>query len=165
MDRKPGLGSLFVYERNDKGQGHIGMVWKIKGDYIETIEGNTESGSSFIIKDGCAIRLSPGEYGVLTRQRRSPYNTTSGKEYSFIHIEELFGSELSNYPDSENYLADVGDSCEIMPAKDDLDFGGSDGDGEEASEQSFLLRNKDKLVLCGGIFGVILFGIYTKYNK
>ena len=29
VDKKPAVGSLFIYERNAKGQGHIGFVWKV----------------------------------------------------------------------------------------------------------------------------------------
>ena len=164
VNKTPSIGSLFIYERNDKGQGHIGLVWKVKGNYIETIEGNTESSSSFIIKDGCATKLNPGEYGILTRQRRSPYKTSAGKEYSFVHIEELFGAEKSDFPDTENYLAD-GEGCELMPDETGMDFGGSDGDGDVPVEQSFISRNKDKIVIGGGVLGLILLGVYTKFSK
>ena len=34
VDDKPAVGSLFIYQRNAKGQGHIGFVWKVNSNNI-----------------------------------------------------------------------------------------------------------------------------------
>ena len=163
VDGNPAIGSLFIYERNDKGQGHIGFVWKSgHKNYIETIEGNTESCSSFIIKEGCATKLNCGEYGILTRQRKSPYITSAKKKYSFIHIEELYGTSTQDYPDTVNYLAD-GEYCEIIN-EDDFNFAeGSDGDAEDPKETHELVQffhtHMNKILLGGGVLSIILLGV------
>jgi surface antigen len=158
VDKTPAIGSLFIYERNDKGQGHIGFVWKVNPRSIASIEGNTESCNSYIIRKGCPEKLECGEYGILTRLRNSPYKTSAGKQYYFIHIEELFDKELMEFPDTENYLAD-GDSCEIMNWDENNIDEGSDGDREDPVETakavSFFETHKDKIVLGGGNVGFV----------
>jgi hypothetical protein len=138
----------------------------VNAGYIETIEGNTESGSSFIIKDGCAVKLNAGEYGILTRQRRSPYRTSAGKNYSFIHIEELFDTELLDFPKSENWLALAdGNFCEMNLSFEEMDFEGSDGEADEPVETSIFNRHKDKIIIGSGALALIILGIYSKLKQ
>jgi hypothetical protein len=165
VDRSPSVGSLFIYERNAKGQGHIGFVWKVKAGHIDTIEGNTESCSSYIIKEGCPVRLNCGEYGILTRQRRSPYRTSAGKNFSFIHIEEMFGTDLEEFEPSENYLAD-GTFCELITT--DYDYEGSDGDASDPVEtpkhMAFLHTHKNKIIAGSCGVAILLLGVLSR-NK
>jgi hypothetical protein len=167
VDKKPAVGCLFSYIRNAKGQSHVGFVWKVHPNYIETIEGNTESCSSFIIKKGCPTKLDCGEYGILTRQRKSPYTTSAGNPFSFIHIDELFDTELNDYPDSENYLADE-NFCDIIN-ESDFDFEGSDGDApdplETPAESGFLSKHKDKIIPIGSGIFILLLGIFSRIKK
>ena len=84
----------------------------------------SSSSSSFIVrKDGCKIKLNPEEYGILSRMRHT------NSIYKFIHIEEVFGEDIKDYPGSEAFLADAvyGDSCNI----DDYDMDPEGGEPDE----------------------------------
>ena len=109
------------------------------------------------------MKLNCGEYGILTRQRKAPYKTSAGKDYSFLHIEELFGTDLDNYPDSENYLADS-EFCEIINAEE-FDYEGSDDEAGEPIETpralSLFHTHKDKIIIGGSVFALFILGIMT----
>jgi hypothetical protein len=163
VDKNPAVGCLFVQPRNGGSGYHIGLVYKLLGNKFRTIEGNTYSSSSYILqKDGCAIKLGPNEYGILTRLRNVK------PEMQFIHTEEMFSKETSTYPDSPQYLAESDVLCEIM----DEDVPATEGDftGELAAPNisqtslSFIEKYKTELILGGGIIGIIILGLISR-NK
>ena len=91
------------------------------------------------------------------------FNPSAKKDYSFIHIEELFGVETEEFPDTENYLAD-GEYCDLIN-KNDFNFDdGSDGEAEDPQETKKLVQffhtHKNKIVLGGGALAIILLGVF-----
>ena len=90
VGKKPHPGDIIFYH-NNKGEGlgrlcHVGIVWKVEGDYVTTIEGNSGKNNT----------------EVATRTIRKNYDTESWGVYGF------------GYPDY-SAAADVPDKYPAVP--------------------------------------------------
>ncbi len=102
INKTPAPGCLFLTRRGGGSGYHVGIVWKVDGNAVETIEGNTWCGSCFAIsKTGCKVKSGTEEYGILTRKR--PISRIA----HFVHIQNLYGEDLATFEASKTYLADA----------------------------------------------------------
>lgn len=151
VDNTPTPGCLFLVRRDGGSGYHVGFVWDVNPDgSIKTIEGNTYGSSSFHVrKDGCKIKLNPTEYGILSKARRP------SKIDCFVHVEEMFDSDIVEIQRSTAMLADEppteGTYCNTEPTD-------PDADGGEAINNADLVLGypKDKVYIAGGIAAVLL---------
>lgn len=85
----PVVGDIVIFKRNGIFT-HTGIVIKVNGDYFETIEGNTSSGSTIISNGGAVCRKSyynsnlPG-----TKFCRPNYSIIESEELTMTQYEEL----------------------------------------------------------------------------
>lgn len=89
VGKDPHPGDIIFYH-NDKYSGfsqlcHVGIVWKVEGDYVVTIEGNS----------------GPNNTQVATRRIRKDYDTKSWGVYGFGYPDYAAAADIpSKYPDT-----------------------------------------------------------------
>lgn len=155
INNTPAPGCLFVIKRSGGSGYHVGVVWQLinNGNSIQTVEGNTYCSSCYIIdNEGCATKLNPNEYGILTRRRPTK------KVYKFIHIEELYDNDIIARDLTDVQYAGLADGKKPDNACDIAEFDENAIGGEES--------NIDNKYIYYGIGAVVIGGlIYYIFNN
>lgn len=163
IDNTPRPGCLFTTLRSGGSGRHVGLVWQVIGENIQTIEGNTYCSSCYYIQNGCKVKLGNNEYGIVTRLRPSQKNLKYAP-HCYIHVEELFGTTpLVDIPKTEAMLADKpapGTYCDTSPIKLVLDG----GEGENTVKNKIFGLETKELLLVGGAIVTIGSALYLTFK-
>lgn len=93
---KPKPGDQIFFWSSDKSRvAHTGLVYKVDGSYVYTIEGNTSSASGVVANGGCVRKKKYSlKYGRIAGYGRPDYGTQTEPETPFEPTVYQFGDRI-----------------------------------------------------------------------
>ena len=138
LNANPKIGDIVIFKRNGVFV-HTGFVINVKGDYFETIEGNTSGGSSIVSNGGGVFKKSYYNSNLLGTKFVTPdwpicKNFISyGTHYGQVYFESLKARGIvTDFNYWENYEAPVEKSC-VLAMLDKLAGGFWSSDEDDTS--------------------------------
>ena len=150
---KPKRGDVIYFYSTAKGRiGHVGIVYKVSGSTVYTIEGNT-SGASSLVTNGGGVRKKSYSMSstYIDGYGSVDYSAVDGVDYTVPDVVKLGDRILRNGDEGE-------DVRELQKALISLGFDcgsyGADGEFGDCTEMALRAFQKANGVECDGVYGV-----------
>lgn len=146
---KPKRGDVVFFYSKAKGRiGHVGIVRKVSGSKVYTIEGNT-SGASSLVTNGGGVRMKSYSMSstYIDGYGRPPYSDVSEDDIKQYELGDRTLSKGMSGPDVKELQE------KLLALNHDLGRYGADGDFGEDTEGAVKAFQKDAKLEIDGIAG------------